>query len=72
MAEADPVPGDGDLARRLEDEIARIEAGCVAAGAVTAAGFLRANRARTLQIAMAARKEPKTAGLPSPFIYSMQ
>ncbi len=72
MAESDPIPSDGDLARRLDEEIARIEAGCVAAGAAIAAEFLRTNRSKILQIAMAARQEPKTAGLPSPFIYSMQ
>ncbi len=72
MAGNEAMKDDAALRTELEKEIARLIQDCHAVHAHRAAYFLSANQEAVTRIALAARKEPKKAALPSPFVYSMQ
>lgn len=72
MADDTAVKDDATLLAELKAEIARLVQDCRATHAHRAAYFLSSNHDAILRIALAARKEPKKAALPSPFVYSMQ
>lgn len=63
---------DDQLRAALKAEIAQLFADSVTVGAKRAAYFFKVHENYALEIAVKARKEPKTKALPSPFVYSMQ
>ena len=65
-------PSDEELMAGLEAEVDALIAQCRASHALRAERFFVTHRQAVLQVALAARKEPKKRDLPSPFVYSMQ